>query len=656
MDRSGNVDRSDGRNSRAGVKARLPVVWAGAGVFFWVVVFVGLWIGAPWRARWLGMGWFGLGVFWPAGYFVSLAAVLPWFGNNPGGVHLLYLLDMGMMGLVTGHLLRRGVGWIERRSSRLDSWIVFFIVYSWICLIPMVLRLRCEWLTEGWGFLHRIYTHYGTAPVFGLRVALDLTLAGGLFAVLRDRPWPGRWRRWFWGAALTALVASAVAGLLDLGGVVSLEWWRGHNTDIMRFGYPRLQSLFWHSGWYAQYVAALAPALLAFGLVARGRAWRCGLFLLAGLMALVQMLTMQRGGWMALIAGFACVVTVFAIHRRWWGGWRRRLGFGLGFVVAFFLLLGLVLFLAHPDFQHRVGELLAYGHRTNIWRAAWGLMRMDPIFGVGLGNYCALYRGTYMFDHPFALLDNVTAHNTFLHIWVERGMVGLILFAVILGVALRNMVRPMVRPTAGGLPLGYRLAVVGGMTGLGVYGVVQHIFYVRLVGLLFWFFIGMSTWTEGRIRGWGALRWIRRIGMILLFGVGIYFVGDFLRGLPYLFAFQGRNYHVGGQVARVPVPVEAERIRLPLAVAHAGAGERAVTLTLRLDGRVLEQVRFREPSSRILVLDLPEARSSGEPLWIEASSTWSPYRQGLKAIPIMEMGVLWQRPVPAEDRPSGSEP
>ena len=70
-------------------------------------------------------------------------------------------------------------------------------------------------------------------------------------------------------------------------------------------------------------------------------------------------------------------------------------------------------------------------HRRDIWRAGFEVFNEHPVLGVGPGNY-EVAAGAYL-DRPRP------AHNAFLAVLVEQGIVGLVLFCALFIVGLRQL-------------------------------------------------------------------------------------------------------------------------------------------------------------------------------------------------------------------------
>ncbi len=85
--------------------------------------------------------------------------------------------------------------------------------------------------------------------------------------------------------------------------------------------------------------------------------------------------------------------------------------------------------------------------RSDIWKIGLRMVRANPVVGVGSGNY-QIVEPQYLNTEPGQILRGdlivttpLPAHNIYLHILAEMGIIGLALFLTVLGLALRCAIR-----------------------------------------------------------------------------------------------------------------------------------------------------------------------------------------------------------------------
>jgi exopolysaccharide production protein ExoQ len=177
--------------------------------------------------------------------------------------------------------------------------------------------------------------------------------------------------------------------------------------------------------------ALVAGATLAVALAValRGKPFlRLAAAAVAPLCVFAAILTLSRGGLVAF--GAALIAAIFMAGR-------RR---GQVLVLAVFaalLTVGYFTTLAPAQAVERVTEVQGGTGRTDIWTVGWRMVESAPIQGVGAGNFTvssihfllepgALLRDDFIVDQP------KVAHNTYLGVLAELGIVGLGLFLIVI--------------------------------------------------------------------------------------------------------------------------------------------------------------------------------------------------------------------------------
>jgi O-antigen ligase len=143
-------------------------------------------------------------------------------------------------------------------------------------------------------------------------------------------------------------------------------------------------------------------------------------------------LTLSRGGLVALVAVLFAGVAVAGRYRG------RMIAAGL---VGVLLCVGYFAMIATPEAQERVIDLQGGTGRTDIWKVGWRMVEDEPIIGIGAGNFpnssvhYLLEPGTIM-RAEFIVDEPKVAHNMYLEVLAESGIIGLALFLTVLGYAL----------------------------------------------------------------------------------------------------------------------------------------------------------------------------------------------------------------------------
>ncbi len=212
---------------------------------------------------------------------------------------------------------------------------------------------------------------------------------------------------------------------------------------------------------------------LTWHLVSHRRGW---LALLAGMLTAVILsglvLTSSRGGWLAVvITGLAAGLVL--LQQRWFSSPRARLIFYGVLVVGVILLAGGIL--TSGIYVKLLGQIPdptgTMQGRDQLWKQGAAIARDYWLTGSGLTSYWNVGAIYGLLIHTPYLAH---AHNTFLQVWIEQGIVGVIALLwvglVILGWVI--------------MALGKRIASIWGWTGLAALVVI---FIHNQVDVVFYF-------------------------------------------------------------------------------------------------------------------------------------------------------------------------
>jgi len=168
----------------------------------------------------------------------------------------------------------------------------------------------------------------------------------------------------------------------------------------------------------AGYVAPLIILAITWALTSSRRSYRVVLWLLAGSLTAVLLLTYSRGGLLSLMAGLGALSLFrFAQHP----AVRRRVDprwvLGSGAIAGLVVLVGVVSILLLPS--RRSGD----EGRVDMYRSAVAMTADYPVLGVGVGQFGRAFRE---YRTPELARDRLaSAHNLYLNAASETGVVGL---------------------------------------------------------------------------------------------------------------------------------------------------------------------------------------------------------------------------------------
>ncbi len=198
---------------------------------------------------------------------------------------------------------------------------------------------------------------------------------------------------------------------------------------------------------------------------------RASLVVVICLLVLCLILTFSRGGWLGFIVAGILMVLLFPEKK-----------FFL-FIAALFILALLVM----PGIPERMVASFGAGGdsgRYQLWDGAWAMIAEHPFLGKGVGTFMAFSQ-----DYIRGRGD-VYAHNCFLQMWAEVGVLGLLIFLLFLGRVFRCGFRA-IRCGAWGWNSAALAGLLCGTVAFLVQSVLDTNFYALQPSALFWLFLGM---------------------------------------------------------------------------------------------------------------------------------------------------------------------
>jgi O-antigen ligase len=313
--------------------------------------------------------------------------------------------------------------------------------------------------------------------VDGARLVEGLGLAAAAIVLLRRQP------------SLAITLPAALASSAAVGALASVLLWRGIGsaTALQRYerlGY-RLSALVVDVNAAGSYFAMIMCVALGMAVRARGRR-RAIWWTLAAASAVGLWLSASR-------SAIASAAIVLAVATAW--GATNRLA-----VRSRVALVGVVLVIALGAGAVRARLLeedptyRGSGFREQFYATSMRMIAARPLFGIGEGQY---YRSSPLFLSPQLAWSygSENAHNAFLQIAGELGLVGLALFLVWIGAAIARTARALSRA-----PTDWRL--LGSASGVMVFlgtCLTGHPLLVGEVAYAFWILFGLTSGLAGSV-------------------------------------------------------------------------------------------------------------------------------------------------------------
>ena len=246
----------------------------------------------------------------------------------------------------------------------------------------------------------------------------------------------------------------------------------------------RVTGSFRHPADVSIYLVSVCPFAVALGL--RGdRRWRWPLLGLSGFTIAMLLLCLNRAGILALVGSMA----VLALLLRHWAPIALAMA---GAAVQAATVPGPV-----REWSATMPTLLqklAEPERLMYWRTALNMVQAHPWFGVGVNTFVKAYPAYRTASDPYGQIGPY-AHNQYLHLAAELGLVGLAVFLALLlcvGVSLRRTLKARHDAPA----LAAAAAAVGaGLVAYLIMGCLESALFYGRLSLTFWLLIGLAMAT-----------------------------------------------------------------------------------------------------------------------------------------------------------------
>ncbi|HZD59528.1 MAG TPA: O-antigen ligase family protein, partial [Anaerolineae bacterium] len=248
----------------------------------------------------------------------------------------------------------------------------------------------------------------------------------------------------------------------------------------------RIGSTFENPNFYAEYLVLIVPIGLALILGLRGAFRRIALGVATLFLFIGLILTYTRGSWMATGIG----VVLMSLMTEAWLFWVWVSVFAIALVAA-------------PGVASRMASITdvtggTAGFRMKLWRIASGIIREHPVIGIGIGNYYDAFT-EYIFRHPELSVGWVIygAHNSYLTIWAETGIFGIMSFVAIILVSIKYGLY-LARAKAQDKYLSWvNSAIFAGVIGFSINSLTSNSFHHPQGAVFFWFLLGLQVAIDG---------------------------------------------------------------------------------------------------------------------------------------------------------------
>ena len=342
--------------------------------------------------------------------------------------------------------------------------------------------------------------------------------------------------------ALRWLAGSLLAGGVVAGAYALVQYYRlDPLPPVTPFTDERVVAFFENPNFLGNFTAGALPLALVAFIRAQAFSVRVGLALATCVVYAGVLLAASRGGWLAGLSGV--LVVALGLGRSAWRGrlkvsslWLAGLA-GLLMVTTWALSQRPVLathgapvtmaeralstrHIIEPYVESEAAEEapptagsapsapqievrdFTVNHRYFIWEVTWDMIRARPVLGQGYGTYqqhFAAFRDARREEAHFQSLvwtqqqeDTLYAHNEYLHLWAESGLLGLVAFLALISWIVCRSLNWAWREGESYIWAGLGIVMV-----MLVHSLVSYPLRLPLNGMIFWLTLGILI---GRVK------------------------------------------------------------------------------------------------------------------------------------------------------------
>lgn len=283
----------------------------------------------------------------------------------------------------------------------------------------------------------------------------------------------------YYGLIISLIMASTIVGFYGIyqyvTGISLDENWVDLtlNPDIQR----RVFSTFDNPNILAEYLILTIPITLAFLYNSRSFLRKLLLFISLSLQVVCIVFTYSRGGWIGLV--FSILIFAIFVDKR---------------LIFLYVFGGIGLIIVNPQaIITRISTIISLEDTSNLYRIGLWKDSLEMIkdywfsgLGFGMDSFKVIHK-----HYARPGISAAHSHNTFLQIFLETGIFGIIGFMIFTINSLRISLISYVKGTNIRIKT-IAIATMASLVGLLLHGLVDYIFFSEKILLMFWILISFG--------------------------------------------------------------------------------------------------------------------------------------------------------------------
>ena len=277
-------------------------------------------------------------------------------------------------------------------------------------------------------------------------------------------------------ACISAAAITALIGFYQIFiGYVNMTW---VDRDLFAALRLRVYSTFGNPNVYGTYLLLVIPLSAGLILYAKKSLYKLYAAGVTGLLLIALGLTFSRGCYVAL-AG-SVLFFMLLVEKR--------------LIVLYIMGLFAMPFVLPPEILDRIVSIVNFTdtstlYRISIWQAS--LRMLGDFWMTGIGQGAEAYNAVYPY-YAFSAVTALHSHNLFLQVFLETGIVGILVFFAVLACFFRTQFSFM-RNTTDNRRRFLSAAMASAVIGFLIQGMFDHAIYNYRVMLVFYLYLAMAN-------------------------------------------------------------------------------------------------------------------------------------------------------------------
>ena len=357
-------------------------------------------------------------------------------------------------------------------------WLVFRTKHDYALLVPKYVILLLVF------FCYQIILLVITPlPEYSIKSIIANFIIFGFLLFFVDSPSLG-WKARTWENALISV--AIFLSLLGLPVIIFfyLNWWQIDKFSLPPVGLRLPGILIGHPNHLAGYLNLVIPVALVRLTKSNHKSWKLTWSGIILLFLIIEFFTSSRGGWISLIIGLT--VTTFLIFSHDISVRLFRFKSRDNFLKNLNkrqILVGGITFITFTVIVFLLIKQLnmtQHGGRWFVWEVAWNIFYSSPLWGRGPGSYSFLYP---LFSRSGGGDDLYHAHNLWLQIASENGLVGFIIVIIFTILTIREVIYRWMRISSNSKIRANLASHIGAGVAILIHNVVDYLFQSTLYTL-----------------------------------------------------------------------------------------------------------------------------------------------------------------------------